>query len=80
METRSRHVPVRRCVICGRRFPKRELQRFVCTGGDEPQLVRDEKGTMPGRGFYLCSDEDCGKRFPKYKGWRRKGQGVKHGR
>ncbi|WP_462327040.1 YlxR family protein [Desulfobaculum sp.] len=80
METRNRHVPVRRCVICGRRLPKHELTRYVRSDGDTPALLRDETGTLPGRGYYLCSDADCGKRFPKYKGWRKKSQGVKHGR
>ncbi|UIJ39442.1 YlxR family protein [Desulfobaculum bizertense] len=80
METQDRHIPLRKCIICGRRFPKPELTRYVCSGGDTPQLIRDDKGTLPGRGFYVCFDEECGKRFPKYKGWRRKCQGGKHGK
>ena len=53
--------PVRMCVVCRRRMPKRELTRYVVTpeGGSKV----DEDGTRPGRGRYVCSDPQCIDRF-----------------
>ena len=50
------HVPRRRCVGCGRVAPKSELMRLVAVReGEAPAVaVHDERGTMPGRGAYLC--------------------------
>ena len=57
--------PVRMCVICRRRFAKAELIRHVLT--PEGILLIDETQKSPGRGFYLCPDPDCGRRFGKYR-------------
>lgn len=54
------HVPVRRCVGCGQRAPKRTLIRFVtvaAAGGH--RLVRDDLQRAPGRGMYLCDRHAC---------------------
>jgi len=70
------------CVICRKRFPKRELSRHVAgeTGPDNPgRLVRDPRQTMQGRGYYVCSDETCNRRLTGYKG-QKKCKGVAHGR
>lgn len=72
-------TPMRMCVICRAKLPKHELKRYVCPrNGAEPMPDPDQ--TLPGRGFYLCPDETCGRRFGKYKGWRKKCQEVKSGR
>jgi uncharacterized protein len=50
------HVPRRRCVGCGRVAPKSELMRLVAVRRREGAAIAviDERGTMPGRGAYLC--------------------------
>ncbi len=65
--------PVRMCVICRRRFAKAELARHVLT--PEGILIIDEAQQSPGRGFYLCPDPACGRRFEKYRpGTRQRGR------
>jgi predicted RNA-binding protein YlxR (DUF448 family) len=47
--------PVRTCAGCGRRFPQRELRRFVARAGRlEPAAASD-----PGRGVYTCRRLAC---------------------
>ncbi|MDD6180760.1 MAG: DUF448 domain-containing protein [Desulfovibrionaceae bacterium] len=58
-------APERMCVICRRRFPRRELRRHVLSPSGE--LCVDERQTMPGRGWYLCADPCCMQKFAKYK-------------
>ncbi|MFV0423635.1 YlxR family protein [Oleidesulfovibrio sp.] len=73
----QKHIPIRTCVICRRRFAKSDLLRYVSPPG-EPigDPVADEAQTQPGRGYYVCSSEQCRQRFPKFRGWRRKCKGV----
>lgn len=70
--------PVRMCVICRKRFPKGELQRFTCPVHGELALTVDSSGKRPGRGFYLCRDAACRNKFEQYKGWQKKCKGVGH--
>ena len=69
--------PVRTCVICRNRFPKRLLTRHVCAE-DGSGLVADPKQRATGRGFYVCDDAHCNQRFLKYGGWRTKCKGVQY--
>ncbi|MDE5833714.1 MAG: DUF448 domain-containing protein [Desulfovibrio sp.] len=55
--------PIRMCVVCGKRFLKKDLNRY--TADENGALMADESGKRPGRGYYLCSDEDCARRFTK---------------
>ncbi len=48
--------PVRMCVACRRRRPKRELLRFVERDG---RLFFDPLNRAPGRGMNLCPERDC---------------------
>nr|WP_081602943.1 DUF448 domain-containing protein [Desulfocurvibacter africanus] len=76
-------TPVRMCVICRRRFPKRELKRHVACGAgaqEQPGLVHDPRQTMQGRGYYVCSDEACERRLAGYRARQKKCKGVAHGR
>ena len=52
-----RHVPLRRCIGCGTRLPKRELNRIVRVPGGSVEV--DPTGKMAGRGAYLCSRPEC---------------------
>lgn len=70
----TNHVPVRMCVICRRRFPKRKLTRYI-RPADAAGPIEDESQTRPGRGYYLCDDEACLQRISKYKGWQRSAKG-----
>ena len=51
------HVPIRTCVGCRGRFPKKDLARFAATPADI--LVFDRTGKQPGRGAYLCVRKKC---------------------
>ncbi|MDR1857441.1 MAG: YlxR family protein [Desulfovibrio sp.] len=66
------HVPIRMCAICRGRFPKGTLVRHVLT--PQGTLTVDSDKTSPGRGWYLCSDPLCVRRFAKYRPGTRKGR------
>ncbi len=57
MTPARRHVPLRTCINCGNKAPKRELIRIVSTPDDGVKI--DEKGKFSGRGTYVCSDVEC---------------------
>lgn len=59
------HMPERMCVICRLRFPKQELMRYVLLSSGE--RAQDIRKTLPGRGWYLCTNPRCIERFEKYK-------------
>jgi len=72
MKKQKTHKPERMCVICRRRFLKKELNRYVIRfKHDKAMLDPDPEQQLAGRGFYLCQDPDCQKRFPKFKGWQK---------
>ena len=60
---------LRMCVVCRKRFFKPLLLRHVMlpSATKDSGLVPDETGTMPGRGWYLCQDPQCRKRFAMMK-------------
>lgn len=64
-EAGKRHVPIRMCAVCRERHPKRELSRYVRPGGKGTPPVPDPDQRIPGRGVYVCSREDCRKRFDR---------------
>jgi hypothetical protein len=50
------HVPLRTCVGCGGRAPKRELLRLVLVDG----RIRPDVGAVaPGRGAYVHRERAC---------------------
>ena len=51
---RVRHTPLRMCLNCGERRPKRELLRIVRTPDGEVVVDADER--VSGRGCYICPD------------------------
>jgi len=55
------HVPYRMCHVCRRKFPKKELERYVCRvdGEGNKQLHMDPEQKMPGRGLYICRHREC---------------------
>ncbi len=52
-----RKIPMRICVGCREKKPKRELIRLVRTPEGEIRL--DPGGKISGRGAYICKDETC---------------------
>ncbi len=56
-EQRRKHIPLRMCIACQERYPKRELIRVVCT--PEGTVEIDPKGKHPGRGAYICRRPQC---------------------
>lgn len=52
-----RHVPIRQCVGCGAKRPKRELVRVVRT--PQGDVVVDPTGRKAGRGAYICPSQEC---------------------
>lgn len=53
---KSVHEPIRECISCGRKFPKKSLVRMV---KNELGIFADKTGKQNGRGAYLCSDPAC---------------------
>lgn len=54
---RHKHVPLRSCIACHNKRPKRELIRIVRT--PEGAIEIDLKGKRSGRGAYLCPSRQC---------------------
>ncbi len=57
----GKHIPIRTCVACRARRPKRELIRIVRT--PEGQVLVDPTGKAKGRGAYLCPQVTCWERI-----------------
>ena len=50
-------MPIRTCIGCRGKFPKKDLLRFVRdTVGN---LQTDLTGKLPGRGAYVCQSQTC---------------------
>ena len=66
---RKRKVPLRVCVGCQNKIPKKNLIRIVRTPEDSIEI--DFKGKRSGRGTYICPNTECmhkavkGKRIEK---------------
>ncbi|MFC1835538.1 YlxR family protein [Thermodesulfobacteriota bacterium] len=51
------HIPVRQCIACRRRRPKKELIRLSAL--EERVVISGEQANNPGRGCYVCPREEC---------------------
>jgi len=54
---KKRKVPMRVCIGCQEKKPKKELVRIVRTPTGE--VVLDSTGKSAGRGAYICPQEEC---------------------
>lgn len=63
-------IPERMCIVCRNLRPRTELLRLVRPTGRN-DLVPDPTGRKPGKGFYLCRNQDCLARLQKEKKLRR---------
>ena len=53
----KKHVPLRTCVACHSKAPKREMARFVVN--EKKELMVDLTGNVSGRGANLCLSQEC---------------------
>ena len=53
----QKKIPLRQCLGCREMKPKRELVRVVRAPDGSVSL--DFKGKSPGRGAYVCPNEEC---------------------
>lgn len=61
----KRKVPLRRCVVTGESFPKKELLRIVRT--KEGEVFVDPTGKKSGRGAYVSKSEEVVEKARKSK-------------
>ncbi len=66
---KKRKIPLRKCTGCQEMKNKKELIRIV--RNDEGVFSLDPKGKAPGRGAYICPNEECLKKAEKSKGLER---------
>ena len=57
MTPAKRHVPLRTCIVCGEKGPKRDFTRIVSTPEDGVRV--DRTGKLTGRGAYMCGNAQC---------------------
>ncbi|MBW2467408.1 MAG: YlxR family protein [Deltaproteobacteria bacterium] len=56
--------PMRTCLGCQQRFPKKQLLKFVLQEGT---VMLDRKGTEQGRSAYCCENNSCLRIFYRNK-------------
>ncbi len=54
---KKRKIPIRTCIGCRERKPKKELIRIVKT--PQGELLIDDTGKKAGRGTYVCPKLEC---------------------
>ncbi len=59
------HVPLRTCVSCRSKRPKKRLIRLALD--KDNRVIIDENQINEGRGIYLCNERTCMARFLKIK-------------
>lgn len=64
----EKKVPMRTCISCKAKKPKKELVRIV---KNENGIFVDRTGKVNGRGAYICDDISCLKKLIKSKGLNR---------
>ena len=60
---KPRKTPLRSCIACRTTSDKGRLIRFVRTPAND--IVCDPTGRCPGRGAYLCGEQQCFDRVKK---------------
>ncbi len=54
---KNKKIPLRKCLGCEERFPKKELIRVV--KNKEEKIFLDKTGKANGRGAYICDKLEC---------------------
>ena len=58
---KTKNIPMRMCIACREMKPKQEMTRVVRNA--EGEISLDPTGKAPGRGAYVCDNEECLKKF-----------------
>ena len=58
-QNKKRKIPMRKCVVSGQSYPKKELIRIVRT--PEGKIELDPSGRMNGRGAYIALEPELAK-------------------
>ena len=58
-------IPLRTCMGCNEKKPKKELVRIV--KNNEGQIFLDKTGKAQGRGAYICDSVECLEKVVKSK-------------
>ena len=58
-------IPLRTCMGCNEKKPKKELVRIV--KNKEGQISLDKTGKLDGRGAYICDSAECLEKVIKSK-------------
>ncbi|NLK20803.1 MAG: YlxR family protein [Epulopiscium sp.] len=66
---KKRKIPLRKCTGCQEMKNKKELIRIV--RNKEGEISLDYTGKKPGRGAYICPNEECLLKAQKIKGLER---------
>lgn len=61
----QKKIPMRQCMGCRERKPKKELVRVVRS--PEGVVSVDPRGKAPGRGAYICPNPECLKKAIRSK-------------
>ena len=61
----QKKIPMRQCMGCRERKPKREMLRVVRS--PEGTVSLDFRGKAPGRGAYVCPNPECLKKAVRSK-------------
>ena len=69
LDSNGKKVSVRMCVACRENKPKKDLIRVVRSKDGVVSI--DEKGSMPGRGAYVCATKACIEKSHKIRGLQR---------
>jgi len=62
----NKKIPMRQCMGCGEKKPKKELIRVV--KDNEENIFLDDTGKKNGRGAYICKKSSCLKQSIKKGG------------
>lgn len=54
---KKKKIPLRKCLGCENRFPKKDLIRIVKNKDEE--IFIDKTGKANGRGAYICNKLEC---------------------
>ena len=60
-----KNIPLRTCMGCNEKKPKKELVRIV--KNKEGQISLDKTGKAEGRGAYICDSVECLEKVAKSK-------------
>ena len=59
--SKTKKIPMRMCIACREMKPKQEMMRVVKNADGD--IYADPTGKAPGRGAYVCDNEECRKKL-----------------